>query len=67
MAHNKVQSTKIQQALSAVRSCEMACKNKEVFRYYENYIKQKRNKSRDVVEDGYFHSSKCPDFSPEQD
>jgi hypothetical protein len=40
--------------------------NKEEVRYYENYIKQKTNKSRDVVEDGYFHSSKCPDFSPEQ-
>jgi len=40
---------------------------KEQVWYYKNDIKQKRHKNRDVTEDRYFHNSKRPDISPEQE
>jgi hypothetical protein len=41
--------------------------NKSAVWYYENDIKEKRNKSRDAIEYGGFHIPKCPGFSPEHE
>jgi hypothetical protein len=41
--------------------------NKDVVWYCNNVIQEKRNKRREVIEDGNFHISKLPDFAPEKE